>query len=200
MKRKKWMAGVAMLVMSVCLLLPASVQAREPVSGQSSSTTITTQVPETHKAMLTIVGNGTVTVNAQTCKGEASNIEVKIPRLTKTEWRFSPADGYTLEKVLYNGADVTDALADNTYTAGPVYEDGTEVQVTFVRKSSGLSGKDESAGSSGSNPSSNTPSGTSGTDSPKTGDDTATGLWAGAMIVSAILVLSCLMMYRRKRG
>ena len=123
-----------MLAMCVCLLFPLSVKAQEQTSGQSSSTTITTQVPETHKATLTIVGKGTVTVNGQTCEGEVSHMEVKIPRLTETEWKFSPADGYTLEKVLYNGTDVTEKLTDHTYHADPVNEDGTEVKVVFTEK------------------------------------------------------------------
>ena len=143
----------------------------------SSTTTITTQVPETHKATLTIAGKGTVTVNGQTCEGEVSHMEVKIPRLTETEWKFSPADGYTLEEVLYNGTDVTEEVTDYTYRAEPVNEDGTEVKVVFTEKTSGTTGKD----------------------SPKTGDDTPISLWMGAMTVSAVLAACCLGLYRKKK-
>ena len=197
MKKGKWMAGAAMFIMSVCLLLPVSVQAQEPVSGQSSSTTITIRVPETHKATLTIVGKGAVMVNGQTCKEEASNIEVKIPRLAETEWKFSPADGYALEEVLYNGTDVTGEIADDTYLAKPVNEDGTEVKVVFKEKVSGTTGSDPS-GTGSQQPGSDTS--TSGKDSPKTGDNTALGLWMGTMTVSAVLAACCLVLYRKKKA
>ena len=196
MKRKKWMAGAALLVMSVCLFLPTGVQAQEQTSGKSSSTTITTQVPETHKATLTIIGKGTVTVNGQTRKGEAADIEVKIPRLEEMEWKFSPADGYALKQVLYNGTDVTEELADNIYRAEPVNEDGTEVKVVFTEKNSGTSGKDPS-GSGSQQSGSNTS--VSGKDTPKTGDNTAVGFWMGAMTVSAFLAACCLILHRKKR-
>ena len=188
-KKEKWMAGVTLLAMCVCLLFPVSVKAQEQTAGQSSSTTITTQVPETHKATLTIVGKGTVTVNGQTCEGEVSHMEVKIPRLTETEWKFSPADGYTLEEVLYNGTYVTEELADHTYRADPVNEDGTEVKVVFTEKTSGTAGRDPSGSG-----------GTSGKDSPKTGDDTAAGLWVGTMTAAAFLAACCLGVYRKRKA
>ena len=190
-----------MLAMCVCLLFPLSVKAQEQTSGQSSSTTITTQVPETHKATLTIVGKGTVTVNGQTCEGEVSHMEVKIPRLTETEWKFSPADGYTLEEVLYNGTDVTEEVTDYTYHADPVNEDGTEVKVVFTEKNSGTTGSDPSgSGNQQSGSDTSTSGGTSGKDSPKTGDDTPISLWMGAMTVSAVLAAYCLVLYRKKKA
>ena len=186
--------------MCVCLLFPVSVKAQEQTSGQSSFATITTQVPETHKATLTIAGKGTVTVNGQTCEGEVSHMEVKIPRLTETEWKFSPADGYTIEEVLYNGTDVTEELTDYTYHADPVNEDGTEVKVVFTEKTSGTAGRDPSgSGSHQSGSDTSTSGGTSAKDSPKTGDDTLISLWMGAMTVSAVLAACCLGLYRKKK-
>ena len=109
-------------------------------------------------------------------------MEVKIPRLTETEWKFSPADGYTLEEVLYNGTDVTEEVTDYTYRADPVNEDGTEVKVVFTEKTSGTTGSDPSgSGSQQSGSDSSTSGGTSAKDSPKTGDDTPISLWMGAM-------------------
>ena len=190
-----------MLAMCVCLLFTLSVKAEEQTSGQSSSTTITTQVPETHKATLTIAGKGTVTVNGQTCEGEVSHMEVKIPRLAETEWKFSPADGYTIEKVLYNGTDVTEELADYTYRADPVNEDGTEVKVVFTEKTSGTTGSDSSgSGSQQSGSDTSTSGDTSAKDSPKTGDDTPISLWMGAMTGSAFLAACCLALYRKKKA
>ena len=147
MRMKQWIAGAAVFALSAFLCLPANVQAQEQTtSGNSSSTTITVQVPETHTAELMVTGEGTVIVGGQSY---TETVQIQIPRLEEVAWKFVPAKGYTLETVLYNGADVTDALVGDTYTAEPVYEDGTEVQVTFARKSSGSSGEDESAGGSG---------------------------------------------------
>ena len=81
-KKEKWMAGVTLLAMCVCLLFPVSVKAQEQTSGQSSSTTITTHVPEPHKATLAIAGKGTVTVNED-------GTEVKVVFTEKT------SGGYT---------------------------------------------------------------------------------------------------------
>ena len=158
-------------------------------------------MPETHKATLTIVGKGTVTVNGQTCEGEVSHMEVKIPRLTETEWKFSPADGYTLEEVLYNGTDVTEEVTDYTYRADPVNEDGTEVKVVFTEKNSDTAGSDPSgSGSHQSGSDTSTSGGTSAKDSPKTGDDTPISLWMGAMIVSGLMVSAGWAVLKKKQA
>lgn len=41
---------------------------------------------------------------------------------------------------------------------------------------------------------------TSGKDSPKTGDDTAAGLWVGTMTAAAFLAACCLGVYRKRKA
>lgn len=175
MNKKKWIAIAAM--MSACLFFPASIKAEEG-NLQSSSTTITTQVPDTHKAALTIIGNGSVMINGETCKGETSILEVNIPRLARTEWKFSPSDGYTLKEVYLNGTDVSDEVMDNIYWMDPVNADGTEVKVVFTRVP--ISGSET-------------------TGNPDTGVNSSAGLWAALMMGSLMFAVGVVAIKRKKR-
>ena len=64
----------------------------------------------------------------------------------------------------------------------------------------GQDGTDDTGKPSGSGSDTSTSGGTSAKDSPKTGDDTAAGLWVGAMMVSAVLAACCLVLYRKKKA
>lgn len=67
----------------------------------------------------------------------------------------------------------------------------------------GTEGQDETDNTgkpSGSGSDTSTSGGTSGKDSPKTGDDTPISLWMGAMTVSAVLAACCLVLYRKKKA
>ena len=174
MKKRKWIV----VMMSACLFFPTFVKAQEEETSQTSSLTITTQVPETHQATLTIAGKGTVTVNDQTCEGEVSHMEVKIPRLMETEWKFSPADGYTLEEVYFNETDVTNMVVDNAYFMEPVNVDGNEVKVVFTKVPASLSDT---------------------TGNPDTGVNRSAGSWIAIMIGSALLAMGFVAINRRKR-
>ena len=196
MRIKQWIAGAAVFVLTAFLFLPNSVQAKGQSPEQSSTaTTITTQVPYTHSAELTITGEGSVAVAGNTYTETAT---VQIPRLEEVSWQFDPADGCRLKEVTYNGTDVTEELTGNTYTAQPVNEDGTKVKVVFVEDKS--TADETGSGSSGSGQSgTGSTAGTSGTDTPKTGDDTEPGLWTGIMAVSMILVISLMAKVRKKK-
>ena len=176
MKKRKWIAIAAM--MSACMFFPVSVKAQEEETTQTSSLTIKTQVPDTHKAVLTIIGNGSVMINGETCKGETSILEVNIPRLTETKWQFSPADGYTLDEVYLNEIDVSDKVVDNIYWMDPVNADGTEVKVVFTKVPASLSDT---------------------TGNPDTGVNRSAGLWVTVMIGSALLAMGFVAIKRRKR-
>ena len=126
MSIKRWITGAAVFVLSVCLFLPADVWAQEQTSGNSSSTTISAQVPESHEAALIIDGQGSVAVNGQSYKSGTASVQVQIPRLEETAWKIIPEEGWELAEVRYNGKDVTGEVSDYTYIAEPVYEDGTE--------------------------------------------------------------------------
>lgn len=135
MSIKRWITGAAVFVLSVCLFLPADVWAQEQTSGNSSSTTISAQVPESHEAALIIDGQGSVAVNGQSYKSGTASVQVQIPRLEETAWKIIPEEGWELAEVRYNGKDVTGEVSDYTYIAEPVYEDGTEVRVVFAEGS-----------------------------------------------------------------
>ena len=143
MRLRKLLAGVGVLCLCAVLFMPVQAQAAEQSNG---TVTITTEIPDTHTATLLIDGKGTVAVDKETYTAQRQDI--RLPRLEETVWVFSPADGYELERVLYNGSNVTSELEDSSYTADGVYEDGTTVEVTF-KKGSGSSGTGTGSGTGG---------------------------------------------------
>lgn len=222
MRMKQWIAGAAVFALTAFLFLPNSVQAQEqPPAKSSSATMITTRVPDTHSAELSITGEGTVTVAGNTY---TETTEIQIPRLEEVTWQFDPADGYRLKEVIYNGTDVTEELSGNTYTAQPVNEDGTEIRVVFVEGIGGTGDTSGDAGGTGSGSGGNgqsgtgsttgTPgtgsttgtsgtdstSGTSGADSPKTGDETEISFFMTLMSLSGIGAVMIILSMRRKRA
>lgn len=182
-------AGAALLCLGITLCFPA-VQIRVNAE-QSSYTTVTTTVPETHRASLEIVGSGTVTVSGNAYTGEDQSFTVSVPRLEETAWEFVAADGWILETVYYNGADVIAELADGIYQAKSVHADGTTVKAVFVKQEepetetetepqtepeTKKSGNGNSSGT-GKKPSA------SGTGA-KTGDTTHIVFWIVALVIS----------------
>lgn len=176
MRMKRLLAVMAgALCFCSALLFHVQTQAAEQSNG---TVTITTTVPETHTATLSITGEGTVTVDGKTYTAQSQELE--IPRLEELVWTFTPADGYELDTVLYNGTDVTGKLADQSYKADPVYENGTEVSVTFTKESGKESDTEKGTGNSGQQS-----GGTSfGKDSPKTGDPSDIYPWMITFFVS----------------
>ena len=84
-----------------------------------STVTITTTVPSTH----------TITVKqadgaAVTCNGK-SGTTFTVERLSQPQLLVRPDSGRVLTRVLVNGADVTAAVQDGSYTLPAVYEDLT---------------------------------------------------------------------------
>lgn len=147
-----------------------------PVYAQSGEVSVKTTVPETHSAVLLITGEGTVTVNGKNYTVQDEEIKLQIPRLEELKWTFVPAEGYVVKSVLYNGTDVTAELTDKTYTAAPVNEDGTRVEVTFVKGQDG-----------------------SGTDNVQTGDDSHISLWMMVLFTSLIVSVGIGLQLRRKK-
>ena len=84
-----------------------------------STVTITTTVPSTH----------TITVKqadgaAVTCNGK-SGTTFTVERLSQPQLLVRPDSGRVVTRVLVNGADVTAAMQDGSYTLPAVYEDLT---------------------------------------------------------------------------
>lgn len=131
MRRNIWGVGLAvMCAVYMVVVLPMDIQA-DTSKDETSMTIITTQVPDTHTAYLNIEGKGSVQIEGQTY---TQSQEIKIERLKNIMYTFLNEDGYKLNKVMYNGDDVTAKLVDNKYRAKPVYEDGTTIRVTFVKE------------------------------------------------------------------
>ena len=226
MSIKRWITGAAVFVLSVCLFLPADVWAQEQTSGNSSSTTISAQVPESHEAALIIDGQGSVAVNGQSYKSGTASVQVQIPRLEETAWKIIPEEGWELAEVRYNGKDVTGEVSDYTYIAEPVYEDGTEVRVVFAEGSGeseteqateeneseteqtteGSESETENAmettlGKDAGSGSQNKGNSASGTDSPETGDSSSLYLWIEISLASLSAAVGlAFLQYRKKKS
>lgn len=87
--------------------------------NNESTVTITTTVPSTH----------TITVKqadgaAVTCNGK-SGTTFTVERLSQPQLLVRPDSGRVVTRVLVNGADVTAAMQDGSYTLPAVYEDLT---------------------------------------------------------------------------
>lgn len=87
--------------------------------NNESTVTITATVPSTH----------TITVKqadgaAVTCNGK-SGTTFTVERLSQPQLLVRPDSGRVLTRVLVNGADVTAAVQDGSYTLPAVYEDLT---------------------------------------------------------------------------
>lgn len=179
-----------------------------PAYAQSGEVSVETTVPKTHSAVLLITGEGTVTVNGDPYTVQDKEMKLQIPRLEETTWTFTPAEGYVVKRVLYNGTDVTAELTGKTYTAAPVNEDGTRVEVTFVKGQDGSGTDDRKPGTDSGQPGTGSGSGTAGgqqsggsgkTGNVKTGDETNPGLFIGIMAVSIAAAAGCMTAGRRKK-
>ncbi len=173
-----------------------------PVYAQSSEFSVKTTVPETHSAVLLIAGEGTVAVNGKDYTAQNQEMELQIPRLEEVEWTFIPADGYAVKSVLYNGADVTAELTGQTYTAAPVNEDGTRVEVAFVKGQDGSGADNGQQGTgSGTGTAGGQQSGSSSnkTGNVQTGDDSPIPMWMAALFTSLIVSVGIGLQLRRNK-
>ena len=179
-----------------------------PVYAQSGEVSVETTVPKTHSAVLLITGGGTVNVNGDSYTVQDEEIQLRIPRLEEATWTFAPAKGYVIKHVMYNELDVTAELTGQTYTAAPVNEDGTRVEVIFVKGQDDSGTDDRKPGTDSGQPGTGSGAGTAGgqqsggsgkTGNVKTGDETNPGLFIGIMAVSIAAAAGCMLAGRRKK-
>lgn len=173
-----------------------------PVYAQSGEVSVETTVPKTHSAVLLIKGEGTVNVNGDSYTAQDEEIKLQIPRLEETTWTFAPAKGYTIKSVLYNGTDVTAELTGQTYTAAPVNEDGTRVEVTFVKGQDGSgtdNGQQGTGGGTGTGGGQQNGGNNGKTGNVKTGDETNISLWMAVLFASLISSVGIGLQLRRKK-
>ncbi|MCQ2549263.1 MAG: InlB B-repeat-containing protein [Lachnospiraceae bacterium] len=111
------------VILAVLLLISAmSVTA---FAAEGGNTTLTAQIPCT--VTLQVGDHGKVTVNSTDYTGNAGFTAAVGTALTYT---FTPNTLYKVDKVIYNGTDVTGELSGNTYTA-PALAGNATLSVSF---------------------------------------------------------------------
>lgn len=93
--------------------------------AESGSTTLTTTVPCT--VTLQVGDHGKVTVDGTDYTGNAS---FQRDAGTVVTYTFTPNGLYSVDKVIYNGVEVTDELSGNSYTA-PALTGSATLGVSF---------------------------------------------------------------------
>ena len=136
----------------------------------SGTQVITVTIPCT--VTLRIGEHGAVQVNGKSYTGDTS---IQAPVGTVLTYTFLPDAGYQLSALTYDGDVVTGSVKDGAYAASPLIGN-TELKVTFVKQAGPL-------------PASPTP---------KTGDDSAPGLWL-ALLVSGTGLLALLKKRKTRR-
>lgn len=135
--------------------------------ADSGSTTLTATIPCT--VTLQVGEHGKVTVDGTDYTGNAS---FQRDAGTAVTYTFDPNGLYSVDKVIYNGVEVTSELSGNTWTA-PALTGNAALSVSFRF----LGG---------------TP------DPPNTGDDSNLSMWLILMAVSALSIAG-LVAYDKKR-
>mgnify|MGYP004448311097 CR=1 FL=1 len=124
---KKYIKCLSVFLVVLMLLPAMSVTAL----AAGDSTTLTATIPCT--ITLQVGDHGKVTVGSTDYTGDTSFQEEAGIAVTYT---FTPSTLYKVDKVIYNGTDVTDLLADNEYTA-PALTGNASLSVTFSLLESG---------------------------------------------------------------
>ncbi len=163
---------IRILAALACALLFALAVGAPALAATEGDQELTTEVPCT--VVLHVGAHGKATVDGTDYTGDGS---FQRPLGTVVTYAFAPDKGYEVEKVVYNGADVTDRLSGDAYTA-PALDGDAELTVTF-RAAPGTPG--------------GTPSRPGG--SPRTGDAASPALWL-ALAGGGLALLGA----RRKRG
>lgn len=98
---------------------------------------IYTNVPRFHIVTLNVNGGGKVCVNSEEINGS-----YRAERQSRLKYSFIPCEGYRLDRVVYDGNDITLSLKDDFFTSAPLVHD-TVMNVTFVKNSDQLYGSDK---------------------------------------------------------
>ena len=109
----------------LAVLLLISAMSVSAFAADGGSTTLTTTIPCT--VTLQVGDHGKVTVNSTDYTGNASFTAAVGTALTYT---FTPNTLYKVDKVIYNGTDVTGELSGNAYTA-PALAGNAALSVSF---------------------------------------------------------------------
>jgi len=154
---KRFIAFIVTLLLLPALFASAAAAAEEVV--------LTADVPAKHAVTLDVGEGGAVSVGGTVYTGSG---QVDIDRHTEAQYTLKPDDGYALERVLYNGEDVSAQVNRGVFTAPPIVAEAS-LQVSFRKAPAAQT------------PAAATPAPASS--QPKTGDASAPGLWLAAALL-----------------
>lgn len=189
------MRKITAVLLCVFLLTMLSVTAfaAEPQTS-SGQAVITTTVPDTHKVVIYVTGNVTVTLD-----GEPGEKHI-VGRLSQPVLEIKAKDRKIITRVLLNGDDITDMVKDGEYVLPPVYQDELlDIYVETKKAEQSDPSEPESSAPDTSKPESSvsdTSKPTPGTDTAKTGDFTPT---AALFVIGIISILTAALLYRNKK-
>ena len=189
------MRKITAVLLCVFLLTMLSVTAfaAEPQTS-SGQAVITTTVPDTHKVVIYVTGNVTVTLD-----GEPGEKHI-VGRLSQPVLEIKAKDRKIITRVLLNGDDITDMVKDGEYVLPPVYQDELlDIYVETKKAEQSAPSEPESSAPDTSKPESSVPDTnkpTPGTDPAKTGDFTPT---AALFVIGIISILTAALLYRNKK-
>ena len=154
----------------------AAAEAAAVPDNNSGQAVINTEVPALHNVTVKLVGSGSFELD-----GKSGSV-FQVDRLSEPMLKISPDSDWELTSLTVNGTEVTDKIADLSYTFEPVYED-KEAVITLTRSESiPDSGPPDSSEDEPSTPESSSPDSQGGSGNP------ATGVIGSVSIGTAILI------------
>ncbi len=112
-----------MIIMLIPLITPVYA---------SEQTSLKTTIPTQHDTIIVIKGEGTIVIDGVVYhQGDT----IRLKRGQSYQFIFNAKQGYQINRVIFNGEDVTQRLNGNTYQSDGIYQDGTlEVEYGLINK------------------------------------------------------------------
>lgn len=107
-----------MLSKPVMFLMLAVIFLTAAVTVHAESAFINTEVPYSHLVSVDIIGKGTVTAG-----GSMTDNGFVVERHNRQKYTFTACDGYRLERVIYDGEDITGNITEDIFTADGIDHD-----------------------------------------------------------------------------
>lgn len=122
MKKRQLIAGVMGILMMSAMVVP--------VSAASSSTTLSTTIPDEHSVQLVIEEHGSVKIDSTNHRGTKT---IEVERLLEQQYIIKADYGWRIDTVTYGPVGEASAvqLNNSTFTAPPLNRDGNVLTVTF---------------------------------------------------------------------
>lgn len=112
-----------MIIMLIPLITPVYA---------SEQTSLKTTIPTQHYTKIVINGERTIVIDGVVYhQGDT----IRLKRGQSYQFIFNAKQGYQINRVIFNGEDVTQRLNGNTYQSDGIYQDGTlEVEYGLINK------------------------------------------------------------------